>query len=153
MKCHKRFLGLLLVIGLIIIVTNIAQAATQSFNVEAGKDVERIIDLAAGDLCSISLRVTGAETSKLHFYIILPNSTTIDYGETSQLTIELSTKVEGECQLHFDNTHSESAELVTLTYSTEHYIFGIPQMLFLLIAIGVLLLFVVAGYIAMGKYG
>lgn len=153
MKYHKRILHLLVVIGLIIIVTNTAQAATQSFNVEAGKDVEKIIELGAGDFLSISLQVTGAESSKLDFYIILPNGTTIDYGEASQLTIELSTRVEGECKLHFDNSHSESAELVTLTYNIEHYIFGIPQMLFLLIAIGILLLFVVAGYIAMGKYG
>lgn len=153
MKCHKRLLHLPVVIALIVIVANIAQAATQSFNVEAGKDVEEIIELQASDTLSMSLQVTAVESSKLHFYIILPNSTIIDYGDTNQLTIELSTKVDGECKLHFDNSHSESAKLITINYNIEHYIFGVPQMLFLLIAIGILLLFVVAGYIAMGKYG
>ncbi len=83
----------------------------------------------------------------------MSNSTTIDYGEASQLAIEFPANVEGNCYLHFANSHSETAELVTLNYNIEHSVLGIPQMLFLLVAIGVLLLFVVAGYIAMGKYG
>jgi hypothetical protein len=85
--------------------------------------------------------------------MILPNGTTSDHGEISQCTTEFFTDVKGECQLHFDNSNSSNAQLVTLNYDVEHFIFGIPQMIFLLIAIAVLLLLVAAGYIIMGKYG
>lgn len=153
MKPQKKLLPLLLVIGLVTVLTNVAQAATESINVDAEKEVIRTVDLASGDFLSLSFTVTGPEPSKLHFYAILPNGNTSDYGNTSRFSIDFSTEVEGECHLHFDNTNSQSTQLITLNYDVVHYIFGIPQMIFLLIAITILLLFVVGGYIIMGKYG
>jgi hypothetical protein len=153
MRHLRNMLYLLIIFSLTITLTEVAQAKTESINVEPGKELTRTIDLAAGDRTSITFTVLGPAPSTLHFYIVLPNGTTSDHGEISQLTLDFFTDVKGECQLHFDNSNSSNPQLVTLNYDVEHYIFGIPQMLFLLLAIGVLLLFVAAGYIIMGKYG
>jgi len=153
MKLCHRSLHLSLFFFLLIVLTGVAQAKTESFNVEPGKELTRAVNLADGDRISIAFTVTGAAPGTLHFYMILPNGTTRDLGETSKFTLEFFTSVEGECQLHFDNSNSSNEQLVTLNYDIEHFIFGIPQMIFLLFAIAVLLLFVVAGYMIMGKYG
>ena len=153
MKLSKRPLNLLVIFGLVTIIVGVAVAKTESISVEPGKEITRTINLAAGDRTSITFTVLGQSPSTLHFYVVLPNGTTTDYGEVSRFAVAFFTDVKGECQLHFDNGNASSAQLVTLNYEIEHYVFGIPQMLFLLLAIGVLLVFVVAGYIAMGKYG
>ena len=153
MKLPKRLLTLMMLFILMTILTSVAQAKTESINVEAGKEITLPIDLAAGDKGSITFTVVGPAPSTLHFFMVLPNGTTSDYGEVSHFAVDFFTDDKGECQLHFDNSNSLSAQLVTLNYDVEHYIFGIPQMLFLLLAIPVLLLFVAAGYILMGKYG
>ena len=153
MRDMRKLLCLLIIFSLTITLTEVAQAKTESINVEAGKELIRTIDLAAGDRISVTFTVLGPAPSTLNFYMVLPNGTTSDHGEISQLTLDFSTSVKGECQLHFDNNNSSKTQLVTLNYDVEHYIFGIPQMLFLLLAIAVLLLFVAAGYIIMGKYG
>jgi hypothetical protein len=153
MRHVRKLLCLLIIFSLTITLTEVAQAKTESINVEAGKELIRTIGLAAGDRTSVTFTVLGPAPSTLHFYMVLPNGTTSDHGEISQLTLDFFTSVEGECQLHFDNNNSSNTQLVTLNYEVEHYIFGIPQMFFLLIAITVLLLCVAAGYIIMGKYG
>ncbi len=154
MKPVKCALYLLLVISLVAVLVAFAQAKTESFNVEPGKEVTHTTaDLAAGDRCSLMLTVTGPAPSTLHFFIVLPNGTTMDYGDVSQCRIDFSTDVSGGCQLHFDNTDSSVSQLVTLNYEIEHFVFGIPSMIFMLIVITVLLLFVAAGYVMMGKYG
>jgi hypothetical protein len=153
MKHSKRLLHLTVIFCLITILTCVVQATTESISVESGKENTRTIDLAAGDRSSVTFTVTGPAPSTVHFFMVLPNGTTSDYGEVSRCDIDFSTGVQGKCELHFDNGNSSGAQLVTLNYDVEHYIFGIPQMLFLLLAIAVLLLFVVAGYIVMGKYG
>jgi hypothetical protein len=152
MKYSKR-LRLTVIFCLLTVLACVAHATTENINVESGKEITRTIDLAAGDRSSVTFTVTGPAPSTVHFFMVLPNGTTSDYGEVSRCTIDFSTDVQGECELHFGNGNSSGAELVTLNYDVEHYIFGIPQMFFLLIAVAVLLLFVVAGYVAMGKYG
>ena len=153
MKLSKKLLCLFLIISLIVILTSTVYATIESINVEPHKEITRTIDLATGDRTSITVKVLGPAPSTIHFYMVLPNGTTDDRGDLSQCELSFSTDVKGECQLHFDNVNSSNAQLVTLNYNVEHFIFGIPQMMFLLIAIAVLLLFVAAGYIAMGKYG
>lgn len=153
MKLSKRLLPLLVLFCLMTIMMNVALAKTESINVEPGKDVTRTIDLAAGDRTTITFTVLGPSPSTLHFFVVLPNGTTTDYGESSRFTVDFFTDIKGECQMHFGNSKTSGAQLVTLNYEVEHYVFGIPQMIFLLLAIAVLLVFVVAGYIVMGKYG
>ena len=153
MKLSKKPLYLLIIISLIVILTSTVYAMPESINVEPHKEITRTIDLATGDRTSITVKVLGPAPSTIHFYMVLPNGTTDDRGDLSECELSFSTDVKGECQLHFDNVNSSNTQLVTLNYDVEHFIFGIPQMMFLLIAITVLLLFVAAGYVAMGKYG
>jgi hypothetical protein len=153
MKLSKKPLYLVIIFSLTVILTSTVYAAIESINMEPGKEITRTIDLATGDRTSIMVKVTGPDPSTIHFYVVLPNGTTDDRGDLSHCELSFSTDVKGECQLHFDNVNSSNAQLVTLNYEVEHFIFGIPQMMFLLIAITVLLLFVAAGYVAMGKYG
>ena len=153
MKLSKKPLYLLIIISLIVILTSTVYAMPESINVEPHKEITRTIDLATGDRTSITVKVSGPDPSTIHFYVVLPNGTTDDRGDLSHCELSFSTDVKGECQLHFDNVNSSNTQLVTLNYDVEHFIFGIPQMMFLLIAITVLLLFVAAGYVAMGKYG
>jgi hypothetical protein len=154
MKSSIRPLHLLVVLGLVTALIAVANATTESFMVEPGKEVTRTTpNMAAGDRCSLMLTVQGPTPSTLRFFIVLPNGTTTDYGEASQYRIDFFTDASGECQLHFDNSNSSDSQLVTLNYETEHYVFGIPNMIFMLIVITVLLVFVAAGYVIMGKYG
>ena len=149
----RKPLCLLIIFSLMIILTEVTQAKTESINVEPGKEITRTVNLVAGDRCSITFTVLGSTPSTIHFYMVLPNGTTSDQGEISQYTNAFFTDAKGECQLHFDNSNSSNAQLVTLNHEVEHYIFGIPQLFFLLIAITVLLMCVAAGYMLMGKYG
>jgi len=57
----------------------------------------------------------------------------------------------GEYVLHFSNTDASEDKLVTLNYEIQHYIFGIPQMLFLTIIIVLVCVGAVATFILMGK--
>ena len=150
----RKPLCLLIIFSLTIFLTGLAQAKTESINVEPGKDLNQTIDLVTGDRTSLSFTVLGSSSPiTIHFYIVLPNGTISDHGEISQFTFGFFTEVEGECQLHFDNGNSSDTKLVTLNYEVEHHVFGIPQLFFLLVAITLLLLCVAAGYIVMGKYG
>ena len=54
--------------------------------------------------------------------------------------------------MRFDNTNSSESAFVALNYNVEHYILGVPMMIFVLLAIAVLLMVIVSGYIIMGKY-
>jgi hypothetical protein len=153
MKLPQKLLHVLILLCLIAVVSSVALATTESINVESGKEIARTIDLAAGDRTTMTFSVLGAAPSTLHFFMVLPNGTVCDYGEVSRFATDFFTDVKGECKLHFQNSNSSDVQLVTLNYDVEHYVFGIPQLIFLLIAIAALLLVAVAGYIIMGKYG
>jgi hypothetical protein len=88
----------------------------------------------------------------MRFWIIFPNGTRGDDMKSSNYDINFVSDVQGECEMHFDNTDTLDAQLVTLNYEIEHYYFGIPEIPFLLIVIMILLLCIVTGYIIMGKY-
>lgn len=59
--------------------------------------------------------------------------------------------VEGEYVLHFSNIDSTEDKFVALDSEVQHYIFGIPQMLFLIIIIVIVCVGAVAVFILMGK--
>ena len=152
MRCLKGPVCLLGVFILMFCSVGIVQAATASFNVDPGKEFVRTINLDTGDKIQISFNVLGGTSNELHFWILLPNATTMDYGQIGQCSTSFVTNTQGGVDLHFDNSNSSDSALVTLNYEIEHYIFGIPQMIFLLIVIALLLVGVTAGYLIMGKY-
>ena len=152
MRCLKGPVCLLVVICFLVCSVGIVQAATTSFSVDPGKEFVRTIDLDSGDKIQISFTVLGGTSNMLHFWILLPNATAMDYGEIGQCSTNFITNTKGEVELHFDNINSSDSKLVTLNYEIEHYIVGIPQMIFLLIVIALLLVGITAGYLIMGKY-
>jgi hypothetical protein len=152
MKPLNRLIYPLLILTLLITMVTTAQAATESLNVKAGEDLVREICMSAEDHVRITFKVLSNEPASLRFWIVFPDGTTKDYDESPDYNINFVSDVQGTCELHFDNTNSTSAQLVTLNYEIEHFYFGIPEIPFLIVVVGVLLLCIVAGYIVMGKY-
>jgi hypothetical protein len=152
MKPFSMLVCFLMVLTLLIAMTTTVQAATESLNVQAGEDLIRELSLSTEDHIRISFTVLSQSFSSFHFWMVFPNGTTRNYEESSNYNISFVSDVQGECELHFDNTNSSSAQLVTLNYEIEHYHFGLPEIPFLIIVIGILLLCIVAGYVIMGKY-
>ena len=154
MKPSRTFsLLFILVLILIVIVVGVAQASTESVSIKPGDTFIRTLQLANGDQVSLAFKVLSSSPNTLHFSVLLPNGTTTDYGTGNPGSVRFSTDVEGKCLLLFENSDSSDVQLLTLDYSVEHYFLGLPTLLFVLVAITVLLVFVVAGYIVMGKYG
>jgi hypothetical protein len=143
-----------LIFILLISLSSTVQAATESLTVNAGKEIIRSIELGSEDRIQLTFQVLGIAQSddKFHFWMIFPNATMKDYGAVTQATINFISGIKGSLELHFDNNNSSDAKLVTLNYDIEHYIFGMPQIPFLLIVVVVFLVCIAAGYIIMGKY-
>jgi hypothetical protein len=152
MKSLGKSLCALLVPVLMIVLVCTVQATTESINVQAGADVVRTIDLASEDRVILKFSAVGDAPSTLHFWVKFANGTKVDYGEISGREMSFASGGSGQFTMHFDNLDSSSSKLVTLNYEVERYYFGIPGMLFILIAIAVFLVGIVAGYIVMGKY-
>jgi hypothetical protein len=135
------------------IVVSAVQASTESVSIKPDDDFIRSLQLASGDQVSLTFKVLGPSPSTFRFSVLLPNGTTADYGTGNQGSVSFSTDIEGKCLLIFENSESSDVQLLTLDYNIEHFVLGLPMLLFVLVAIAVLLVIVVAGYIAMGKYG
>jgi hypothetical protein len=151
-KPLTKSISLLIILTLTLTLAGSAQAITESLNIQAGKESIRTINLASEDKIRITFTLLSRTPRDFHFWMVFPNSTKRDYGETTQTTISFSSEVKGTCELHFDNSNSSKNQLVTLNYEIEHFIFGIPQIPFLLIVVTFFLLCIIAGYIIMGKY-
>jgi hypothetical protein len=147
-----RKLGcLLLILCLFVGAIGIVHAATEGFNVEAGQDFVCKIDVSAGDRVQLSFFTTGQESSDLCFSLVLPNSTVINVDDVGQYSTSFTSNVGGTCELNFDN-NSSAPVFVALNYEVDHYILGMPEMIFVLAAIVVLLMVIVAGYFIMSKH-
>ena len=152
MKSPSGSLCALIVLALLIVLAGTVQAKTESINVQAGADVVRTVNLASEDRVSLKFSALGASSNALHFWVTFANGTTTDYGEIGEREMFFTSEVSGQFTMHFDNSNSSSSRLVTLNYEVEHYYFGMPNVLFIVVAITVLLVGVLAGYIIMGKY-
>jgi hypothetical protein len=152
MKQSTKYLFTMLVFSLIAVNASAAQAKTESVNIEPTHGFEETLELMDGDHVSLTFKVQGQPPSMLHLSVVLPNGTTVDYGTKNEDSIAFATDIDGNCMLRFVNEVSE-AQLLTLDFNIEHYILGMPTLLFVLVAITVLMVFVAAGYIIMGKYG
>jgi hypothetical protein len=148
----RRLCFLLLLICILVDTYSFTSAATGSFIVEAGEDLVYPIDVVSSDRVCLNFVTTGDASSSFCFSLTFPNSTVLDLGEIDKYYTSFTSETTGKCELYFDNTKSTQPTFVALNYEIEHYILGIPQMMFALIVIFVLVLVVVAGYVVMGKY-
>jgi hypothetical protein len=147
-----RLIYALVVATLIVIFTTPVRATTMSFTVPAGQDVTRMLTLVVDDRVTIKFTVTGQTTSVLDFYIVDTNgSVTESYRQTGNANINFVCSDAGNYTMHFSNTDPNEDKLVSLDYEIQHYIFGMPEMLFMTIVIAALCLLMAAAFIAMGR--
>ncbi|MBS7632199.1 hypothetical protein KEJ15_01055 [Candidatus Bathyarchaeota archaeon] len=143
------------ILPLVILVISIffcaASATTAQFVVHAGGEASRILNLAVDDHVLIDFSVIGQSVHTLRFYLACPNGTVIDFGETADFNYRFVCVDAGNYTMKFSNSDSVEDKLVTLNYEIEHYLFGLPQMLFLAVVVAVLCVAAVAVFILMGK--
>jgi hypothetical protein len=127
-------------------------ATTMSFTVPHGETLTKPMSLVADDRVSIELAVVGQTKSELDFYITDPQGNEkVKYSQVGTVKYCFTCDTAGEYILHFSNTDQTEDKLVTLNYEVEHYIFGMPQMLFLTILIVIVCVGAVAAFVTMGK--
>ena len=148
-NCFCTVLVFAVIIGLVAISVN---AETERFTVHPYSEVTRSLDLKENDRVSIGFTVIGESTNELDFRVTDPDGKTImRCDRVGQISSSFSATKTGAFLLHFDNSPSSETKSVTLYYSIQHYIMGIPQTLFLVMAIAVILVIAVAVFVLMGK--
>lgn len=146
--------GLILSLFFVMILWNLvylAEATVMNFTVYGGEEVTKSINLVVEDRVLIKFTVVGRTDNSLDFYITYPNGTLKKFGKVGYFSYDFVCDLKGEYVLRFSNIDSTEDKLVTLDYEIQHYIFGIPQMLFLTIIIAVVCVGAVATFILMGK--
>ncbi len=127
------------------------KATAVTFTVKSGEEETKTLSLAVEDRVLIRFTVVGAPENSLHFYMVYPNGTVRNFGKQGDFSFNFVCDLEGGYVLHFSNVDSSTDKFVTLNYEIQHYIFGIPQMLFLAIIVVVVSMMAVAAFILMGK--
>jgi len=141
---------ILIILALLVVLVGLCQATPTNFTVKSEEEVTHPINLIVEDRVLIQFTVVG-EPSAVHFSITFPNATVKDFGEVSSFSYSFICDVEGEYVLHFvNNDQTEDASLF-LNYEVQHYIFGIPQMLFLTIIIVLACIGGVAAFVLLGR--
>jgi hypothetical protein len=133
------------------ILVKAAEATTMTFTVYGHDERSESISLAVEDRVLIRITVVGTSDSSIHFYMTYPNGTEKNFGDVGDFSYSFACDLEGEYALHFSNANSSEDKFVTLHYDIDHYILGIPQMLFLALIIVIICVAAVAVFIFMGK--
>ena len=143
----------LLVTALVFLLIPAVRATAESFTVHAGQEEIKPLSLAAEDHVQIRFTVTGQATNVLDFYITDPNGNTIvTFQSTGNVNYAFVCSQEGEYRLHFSNAASTEDKLVSLDYEVQHFIFGMDQMLFLLLIVVGICIAAVAVFIITSKH-
>jgi hypothetical protein len=145
---------ILIILALTAVFIGFGHATTAQFTVKAGGEVTHPINLIVDDRVLIQYNVIGAIADtphKLLFSIGFPNSTVKDFGASGAFSYSFVCDAEGEYTLNFTNTDQTESKLVTLNYEIDHYILGMPQMLFMVILIAVVSMVGVAVFIGLSR--
>jgi hypothetical protein len=136
-----------------IILVQTVNAATINLTVHGGEEVTYPLSLAVDDHVVIEFNVVGGQAgSTLDFYVTCPNGTVkASFTNVGNVNYPFVCDQEGEYVLHFSNVASQEDKLVSLDYELEHYILGMPQMLFLTMIVVLVCVGMVAVFILMGK--
>lgn len=152
MRTYKLLVWLTLVLMLAIFgVFGIAQSTSTNFTVQSGGEVVKSLNLSLEDHVLIKFTVVGQTNHTLVFYITCPDGNVMKFGNVGNFKYSFVCDLEGEYKLHFSNLDSTENKLVALDYEVQHYIFGIPQMLFLTVIIVLVCMAAVAAFVLMGK--
>jgi hypothetical protein len=151
MTSQSRVLAYSLIIAVAAsILIQSVHATVSTFTVNGGQVVTQPLNLADEDRIVIKVTVVG-QSDSLRLSIVSPNGTVKDFGKIGYLSFSFVCTDAGDYVLRFSNTESPTEKQVTLDYEVQHYIFGIPQMMFLVIIIVVVCAIAVAVFILMGK--
>ena len=148
----RRLVCLLLILCFSISLVGIVHANAGSFNLAPGNQTACDIAVSPGDRVQLTFTITDDNSNSMLSWIVFPNSTVTSLGDVGQYSASFKSNVGGTCELHFNNTSTSETVLVSLNYEVDHYILGIPEMIFVLAVIAVLLMVFVSGYIIMSKY-
>lgn len=130
----------------------LASATTMNFTVNGGEETTKSLSLVVEDHMVIKFTVLGQTEDTLDFYIVDPDgNVTVEFSRQGDVRYSFVCQEAGDYVMHFSNAYSEENKLVTLDYEVQHYIFGIPQMLFLTMIIVVVCVAAVAVFVLMGK--
>ncbi|HSQ90054.1 hypothetical protein [Romboutsia sp.] len=138
----NKKVGIILLGGLLLIVflINLSNASLSSLTVPAGDEINQKINLDVNDRVVIEFKILGTKNNFVSFSLFYPNATEINFGEIGELNYNFMCDAKGEYQLNFVNNDMNESKLVTLNLDVEHYILGMPQMLFLAVVIVVIFL-------------
>jgi hypothetical protein len=145
---------ILIILVLTAVFIGLGHATTTQFTVKAGEKVTHPINLIAEDRVLIQYKVISAIADTSHmllFSISFPNGTVKDFGASGDFSYSFVCDAEGGYTLNFTNTDQTESKLVTLNYAIDHYIFGMPQMLFMVILIAVVSMVGVAVFIGLSR--
>jgi hypothetical protein len=145
---------ILIILALTVACTGLGHATTTNFTLKGGGELTHPINLIANDRVLIQYKVISAlaDTSNtVQFSINFPNGTVKNFGEKGDFSYSFVCDAGGEYTLNFTNYDHKENKLVTLNYEIDHYIFGMPQMLFMVILIAVVSVIGVAVFIGLSK--
>ena len=136
-----------------VILVQTVNATTVNLTVHGGEEVTYPLSLAVDDHIVIKFTVVGGQTGNtLDFYVTNPNGTVkASFTNVGNVNYPFICGEEGEYVLHFSNVASPEDRLVSLDYELEHYVLGMPQMLFLTMIVVLVCVGMVAVFILMGK--
>jgi hypothetical protein len=143
--------NILIILALLSVLIALGQATITSLTVKAGEEVTHPLNLIAEDRVLIQIKFVGGNVSAMQFSISFPNGTVKDFSGSGDFSHSFICDVEGEYMLHFVNTDQKENLLVTLDYEVQHYIFGMPQMLFMVILIAIISVVGVAVFIGLSQ--
>ncbi len=147
-KSHAFFL---IIIALLVVFIGFVNAAAANLTVQRGKEVDYPISLSVDDRVLIQFTDVGGNVNTLHFSMIFPNATVLDFGEVGDFRYSFISDADGEYILHFANGDLAESKFVTLGYEVDHYVFGMPQMLFLTIIIALVCIVGIIAFVFMGR--
>jgi hypothetical protein len=145
----------LIILALLAVLTGLGQAIPTNLTVKGGEEVTHPINLVAEDrvliqFSAVASSTVGEASNTVHFSLVFPNETEKDFGEVGQTSYSFVCDVEGEYTLHFVNNDAVD-KLVTLNYEIDHYVFGMPQMLFMALIIVLACVGGVFAFIILGR--
>jgi hypothetical protein len=118
-------------------VLGLALGTNASFTLQPLEERTITLSLQQTDGVSGSFSAVSDDGTGVNFHVTDPyNNTILHYDDVLQRSFSFTAEVQGEFQLHFDNSLSAAnRKTVSLNYDVTHYIMGLPQEQFLLIVI------------------
>lgn len=149
---RKALIPFLLIILILGILVQYASATATQFTVHGGQEFTVTIDLTTEDHVLIKFGVIGQSDSTIDFRLVDPyENVAAEFSKKGDVSYTFVCTEGGDYVMHFSNVFSSEDKLITLEYEIEHYFFGLPQMLFMVLVVVVICVAAVAVFILMGK--